>query len=279
MPATPSANSWRLNPHCNRVRCETDWHLGAAWASRLRDYDLWFVWSGRGRMLTSDGEIDLVPGLCVWMQPGRHYQASHDPSSPLGVNFFHFESREPDSPAPPAFEVMRTAQLEFADTMMRRILSLRADVRETAHASAEVLFGALLGELAREACVQPAGPADAGIEQHHRLIVQRITAEIRENPGRPHAVAGLARAAGYSVDHFSRLFEKFNGRRPQDFIIETRLSRARQLLAETGLSIGQIADTLGFRDIYFFSRQFRQRVGVTPSRYRVTLASSFQSTT
>jgi len=253
--------------------------LGAAWASRLRDYDLWFVWSGRGRMLTSDGEIDLVPGLCVWMQPGRHYQASHDPSSPLGVNFFHFESREPDSPAPPAFEVMRTAQLEFADTMMRRILSLRADVRETAHASAEVLFGALLGELAREACVQPAGPADAGIEQHHRLIVQRITAEIRENPGRPHAVAGLARAAGYSVDHFSRLFEKFNGRRPQDFIIETRLSRARQLLAETGLSIGQIADTLGFRDIYFFSRQFRQRVGVTPSRYRVTLASSFQSTT
>ena len=50
------------------------------------------------------------------------------------------------------------------------------------------------------------------------------------------------------------------------------VSRARQLLAETGLTISQIAEALGFRDVFFFSRQFTQRTGQTPSAYRATLS-------
>ena len=65
MAAPPPAYRVLLSAHCNRVRCEADWHLGPDWAPRLRDYDLWFVSAGRGRMLTSDGEVALAPGGCV----------------------------------------------------------------------------------------------------------------------------------------------------------------------------------------------------------------------
>ena len=58
-----------LSAHCNRVRCEPDWHLGPDWAPRLRDYDLWFVSAGRGRMFTSTGELTLAPGVGLWMRP------------------------------------------------------------------------------------------------------------------------------------------------------------------------------------------------------------------
>ena len=278
MQPPPQANPWRLNANCNRVRCEPGWHLDAAWAGRLRDYDLWFVWAGRGRMITSDGAIDLRPGLCLWMQPGRHYEASHDPAAPLGVNFFHFEAHQPNPGFSPPFEVMNTAHTEFADTVMRRILALHAESNPGAQHSAEAWFAGLLAELTRESEQRPSNSTEAGIDLHHRRVVHRITADIRENPARPHAVAELARAAGYSVDHFSRIFEKINGRRPQEFVIEERLTRARQLLAETGLSVGEIADTLGFSDVYFFSRQFRQRVGTTPSRYRASLSTQAPST-
>jgi AraC-like DNA-binding protein len=74
------------------------------------------------------------------------------------------------------------------------------------------------------------------------------------------------------VDHFSRVFAKVTGRRPQEWIIEARLARARQLLAETGLTVSQIAEALGFRDVFFFSRQFTQRTGQTPTAYRAALA-------
>ena len=46
------------------------------------------------------------------------------------------------------------------------------------------------------------------------------------------------------------------------------MERARLLLAESSLSVGMIAEALGFRDVFFFSRQFRQRTGLTPTAYR-----------
>ena len=58
------------------------------------------------------------------------------------------------------------------------------------------------------------------------------------------------------------------GHRPQAYVIEAKLERARQLLAESALSISEIAEALGYRDIYFFSRQFRQRTGGSPTDYR-----------
>jgi AraC-like DNA-binding protein len=53
-----------------------------------------------------------------------------------------------------------------------------------------------------------------------------------------------------------------------DFIVEARLNRARQLLLESTLSVSQIADELGYEDVFFFSRQFKERTGRTPTEYR-----------
>jgi len=52
------------------------------------------------------------------------------------------------------------------------------------------------------------------------------------------------------------------------FVIQTRLELARQLILESGLSLMDIADELGYQDLYFFSRQFKQRYGQPPSTYR-----------
>ncbi len=272
MVTPPTSYRVRLASHCNRVRCEPGWHLGPEWAPRLRDYDLWFVSAGRGQMTTHDGEVALTPGLGLWMRPGRRYEATHDPATPLVVNVFHFTLLAPPRGFTPPVEVLRTAHPDFVEAMMRRILALHAKPGPTARASAEALFGALLGELVRETTARSADPAEAGLDRHHREIMQRLAAEIREHPGGARTVADLAKSAGYSVDHFSRVFEKITGQRPQECVIAARLARARQLLAETGLTISEIAEALGFRDVFFFSRQFTQRTGQTPTAYRSALS-------
>jgi len=38
-----------------RIRCDPNWRLDSNWARALDDYDLWYVWAGRGEMVTSDG--------------------------------------------------------------------------------------------------------------------------------------------------------------------------------------------------------------------------------
>jgi AraC-like DNA-binding protein len=259
--------------HVGRVRCEPGWHLGPDWARGLHDYDLWFVWSGRGLMKAGTESVELAPGTCVWMRPGRRYVAEQEASAPLGVNFIHFRLQRggrnlPLSAFVPPFEVMRTRQLELVDGLMRRVIELASAARGDDVASH--LMGALLMELTRERDAAPAADA-MGLDQHHRDVILGAAAEIRESPGRVPSVEALARRAGYSVDHFSRVFAKVTGSRPQDYAINARIERARQLLSESDLTIGMVAEALGFRDIFFFSRQFRQKTGQTPTEFRRSL--------
>jgi transcriptional regulator GlxA family with amidase domain len=106
------------------------------------------------------------------------------------------------------------------------------------------------------------------VQKHHHELIERVVARIRESPGDVPTVAELAREAGYGADHFSRVFSKVTGESPQEHVIRAKMERARQLLAESSLSVGMVAEALGFRDVFFFSRQFRQRTGETPSEFR-----------
>jgi AraC-like DNA-binding protein len=261
----------QFRPHqCGRVRCEPGWHLGPSWAKALHDFDLWYVWEGRGRMRLSSGEITLRPGVCLWMRPGRIYEAVQDAKAPLGVNYIHFSacSRADNLPlsafAPP-FEVHRTHQVEFVDTLMKRIIDLGPEPHVAAATTA--LLTGLIAELNRE-YTAAATMATSGTEQHHRDVVMQTAAQIRESPAQTPTVNELAANAGYSVDHFSRIFLKIAGTRPQDYIINAKIERARQLLAESDLTVGSIAEVVGFQDIFYFSRQFTQKTGATPTEFR-----------
>ncbi|MFA5264210.1 MAG: AraC family transcriptional regulator [Opitutaceae bacterium] len=91
---------------------------------------------------------------------------------------------------------------------------------------------------------------------------------IRENPGRIFTVSELSRLASYSTDHFTRIFTRIAGVGPKEFCIRVRMERAQQLLLESTMSIDQIASALGYADVFFFSRQFKQQFGMPPRRWR-----------
>lgn len=256
--------------HLGRVRCEPGWNLGHDWAGGLRDFDLWFVWAGQGVMVIEGEKVPLIPGTCVWMRPGRRYEAEQDSVDRLGVNFIHFELLDlsknlPLSAFTPTFEVLRTRQVDFVDGLMRRIIELKPETDGTEVGAA--LFGGLLMELEREQRVASLWHG-SGTELRHRDLILRVASQIRENPGLAPPVAELARTAGYSPDHFSRVFLKVTGQRPQDFVIQARVGRARQLLAESELTVGMIAEVLGFQDIFYFSRHFRRQTGQAPTEFR-----------
>jgi AraC-like DNA-binding protein len=78
----------------------------------------------------------------------------------------------------------------------------------------------------------------------------------------------IARAAGVSARHCSRLFQEQLGTSPLEFCIRQRMALARNMLANNGQSVKRIAAALGYDNPLYFSAQFRHRVGVCPSAYR-----------
>ncbi len=78
----------------------------------------------------------------------------------------------------------------------------------------------------------------------------------------------LAQIARMSKRSFMRAFRAATGVPPISYLIRQRVNRAAVLLRNGNESITEIAFEAGFTDSNYFSRQFRQVFGLTPSDYR-----------
>jgi AraC-like DNA-binding protein len=78
----------------------------------------------------------------------------------------------------------------------------------------------------------------------------------------------LADITGFSRCYFARAFKQSVGMPPHYYLMQRRLERAQKLLAESNMSLAQIALESGFGDQSHFSRRFRLFLGVTPSAFR-----------
>lgn len=67
---------------------------------------------------------------------------------------------------------------------------------------------------------------------------------------------------------FAKTYRALTGRAPIQDFIQLKMAHACRLLDEGAASIGQVAQQLGYEDMYYFSRLFRQVVGMAPSHYR-----------
>ena len=70
-----------------------------------------------------------------------------------------------------------------------------------------------------------------------------------------------------SLSQLNRTFKKYYQVTPYQYLLNLKLEAAKILFTSSHFSIKKIALELGFCDEHYFSNIFRQRVGVTPSKY------------
>ncbi len=80
---------------------------------------------------------------------------------------------------------------------------------------------------------------------------------------------GLAELCGISTVYFRKLFTDTYGKAPMEYVKGLRIKRAREMLCGDYGSISDVATSLGYTSIYDFSRDFKKRVGVSPSKYNL----------
>lgn len=82
------------------------------------------------------------------------------------------------------------------------------------------------------------------------------------------ALAEVARVAGMSPRHLSRLFHRHLGMSPLQFHLRQKLAWGENLLQTSNLSIKEISQTLGYDEPLYFSAQFRRHAGCSPKAFR-----------
>jgi YesN/AraC family two-component response regulator len=77
----------------------------------------------------------------------------------------------------------------------------------------------------------------------------------------------LAGIAGLSPSHYSRLFKKYAGHSPIDYLLHLRMDRAKELLVLSDYRLKAVAESIGYTDELYFSRMFKKIVGISPSEF------------
>jgi AraC family transcriptional regulator len=163
-----------------------------------------------------------------------------------------------------------------AGARLTRVARDLADELRGAEAGAELLIASLVEQalvhvLRGHANLQRAAGLElsrAGlVDRRIRRAVELMHAHLeRELP-----LEELSRAAHLSPFHFARLFKKLTGATPHSYLARLRAARAQSLLAETDLSITEVAARVGYASSSHFSKAFRQATGLSPRAFRNAL--------
>ena len=141
---------------------------------------------------------------------------------------------------------------------------LRGEGRSPARASAlayEVSMG-LADELLSWGEVHTVAKRPAAIERAISLC--------QGNPSELLDVDRMARAAGYSRHHFSRLFTESEGVPPARYLLQLRMEQAARLLRLQQEPVKMVAQRCGFEDANYFTKVFRRFYGVGPRDFRTS---------
>lgn len=160
-------------------------------------------------------------------------------------------------------EVLRRWELEFNPNQLRESYFQSAQVSVEQHQSILrllTIFARHLSLLAeRPAFLRdgtepaPVANARAFIEEHYR---DRLS------------LGAVARAVSVSPAHFSRLFKRTTRLSFTDYLARVRVEQAKQMLANPGLRINEVAFAVGFQSVPHFNRVFKKLNGVSPGVYR-----------
>lgn len=103
-----------------------------------------------------------------------------------------------------------------------------------------------------------------------RASIQQFEKQYNEK----NSLTELAKQFGINKYHFAKEFKKHTGMSPGEYVINVRITRAKELLKYSDLSVGEIAERIGIEYVSHFINLFKVRTGLTPLAFR----KSWQST-
>ncbi|MFD0714759.1 response regulator [Paenibacillus sp. GCM10027626] len=102
----------------------------------------------------------------------------------------------------------------------------------------------------------------------NRKLIAEVRCYVDEQLGEDITLRQVASYFSFSPNYFGRMFKEETGMNFSDYVIAQRLERARRMLQNPKLKIFEVADHVGYNNITYFNRHFKEVYGMTPGEYR-----------
>lgn len=110
---------------------------------------------------------------------------------------------------------------------------------------------------------------EKGNAEEEEELVECVKSYLKKNIAKKILMKDLAKDFGFVPSYFSMLFRNAEGKSPTEYLMDLRLEWAKKILKqEITMPVREVAERVGFQDALYFSKVFKKKTGMTPSRFR-----------
>lgn len=244
-----------------------DW----AWDSRRNQWDGWLLWyvaSGQGTIIypgQGGATYRVEPGSCCLFNMHEHFEGVATTALAIhALGFLCTTSSQVDQ------HDLWLGQRRHRRMRQGRLLqdcidtAIEARNRDDQSASNQWLRSALLLVAGEDAQPQLSGP-----QRQRADAVASLATRMQEDPARAWSSADVTTALELSREQAVRIFKRYQGFAPGDWVVRCRIERAKQLLRFSTGTVREVALAVGYEDPYYFSRLFKKHCDLSPKHWRL----------
>jgi AraC-like DNA-binding protein len=224
--------------------------------------DLIFHFSGHATVFFDDLILEPLPNTIRFLPQGetkRYDVLRHERGECIDVYF------SADRVISPKAFVMSVSKNEKIGTLFKRLFSTWVSKKDGYYFESVSLLYRIFFEMQKD---------DTTPKKHLQKIAPAMEIIHNNFLTTDLPLGMLANACHMGESYFQKLFKEIHGISSKKYIIQMKLNHACDLLRLERYTVTQIAELCNFSDVYFFSRQFKEYMGITPTQFVANYRSS-----
>lgn len=241
---------------------------GVSHREKMDSYLIIYVLSGEGFFTYRNKQVKVYPGACFYINCQQPYTHEALESNPWELIWVHFNGK----PANQFYEyfTQRCENIFYPENPINTMDTLREIFQNTQakplyyELRNHLLITTLLTELIT--CQKQRKKSFQHITTDQKL--GEIQSYLEKNYMQPCSLEKLSKQFYMSKYYLSREFKQRYGEGISSYLTKLRITRAKELLRFSDMSISEIASSCGVNDSNHFLKTFKKVEGVTPTEYR-----------
>jgi AraC-like DNA-binding protein len=231
----------------------------------LQEYQIIYVTKGRGIFEINGRTHVVVPGSILMVFPGvRHL---YKPEYEVGWTEYWVGFKGPYVDALRREGLLSAEKPLFEVGLQNSLLAIYHQIFELVRYQ-RPLYQARASSLVLTLIAETLARARKNVQyDHSEKIVEKARFLMEENVHGEVNIAGIAATLGVTTSQLNAVFKSYTSMTPYQYYISIKIRRAKEMLEDGDLSIKEVAFRLGFDDPYYFSRLFRRKAGLPPSKW------------
>ncbi|OAS21631.1 hypothetical protein A8708_17055 [Paenibacillus oryzisoli] len=236
---------------------------------KFESFAIVYISGGKGTYRVNNGPVQKVEsGSLFFFRPNQVYQYGPDPGGYWDEYYFSVEgSRVTEWQNSWLTDLDQVKQVGYEDAAQHNRIE-RIFMGMESGIPANIDRAALLVESLLFEFIQR---AEATTETTKSSQFINLINELSDSLYQPFDALSIAKRHHISLSTLRRIVSDYSGYPLNTYMHRMKMAEAKNVLLNTTISVKEIADSLGYKDVFYFSRIFKKYVGVSPHIFRNTM--------